>query len=328
MSTITVNPVGKHFDCHEGETILDAALRAGVMLKHGCRDGRCGDCRTTLEAGEVAYPAALELVESDRDGSTVLCCQAVAKTDVSLHSPEVTELEGISIQKLVSRVLAKDLVSSDVVVLKLMLAPGSDFRYYPGQYIDIGLPNGVTRSYSMASAVLNDNAIELHVRLKPDGAATPFIFNELALRKMVNVEGPFGSFYLRNTDVPMVMLASGTGFAPIKAMMEQLITEGNERSVHLYWGGRAVADLYMHELCCGWAERLPWFEYIPVVSDVTDGWSGKTGFVHQAVIADLPDLAAYEVYACGAPIVIESARRDFTSICGLLADNFYSDAFV
>lgn len=332
MSTITVNPVGKQFECHEGETILDAALRSGVMLKHGCRDGRCGDCRTVSESplaeGAVTYPAGLALAESDLAGETLLCCQAVAHQDLALNAPEVTALEGISVQKLVSRVLAKDLVSPDVVVLKLMLAPGSDFRYRPGQYIDIGLPDGVTRSYSMASAVLDNNAIELHIRLKVGGVATPFIFNELGLRKMVSVEGPYGSFYRRDTMAPMVLLASGTGFAPIKAMMEQLISEGNERSVHLYWGGRAVADLYMHELCCGWAERLPWFEYIPVVSDVTDGWSGKTGFVHQAVIADLPDLAAYEVYACGAPIVIESARRDFTSICGLLADNFYSDAFV
>tara|TARA_R110002167_G_scaffold221290_2_gene426015 strand:- start:854 stop:1852 length:999 start_codon:yes stop_codon:yes gene_type:complete len=332
MSTITVNPVGKTFDTHEGETILDAALRSGIMLKHGCRDGRCGDCRTLVETpiseGAVTYPAGLALAETDQAGTTVLCCQAVAHQDLALNAPEVTELEGISIQKLVSRVLLKDQVSSDVIVLKLMLAPGSDFPYLPGQYIDITLPNGVTRSYSMASRQLQENAIELHIRLKPDGTGTPFIFNELGLRKMVTVEGPFGSFYLRDSDAPMVLLASGTGFAPIKAIMEQLIAEGNERPVRLYWGGRSAEDLYMSTLCEDWAERLPWFDYIPVVSDTTDGWVGRTGFVHQAVVADLNDLSAHEVYACGAPIVIESARRDFVGQCGLSSANFYSDAFV
>jgi CDP-4-dehydro-6-deoxyglucose reductase len=332
MSTITVNPVGKTFDTHEGETILDGALRSGVMLKHGCRDGRCGDCRTQVESpitkGSVTYPSSLVLAESDLAGTTVLCCQAVPHQDLALNAPEVTELEGISIQKLISRVLLKDLVSSDVIVLKLMLAPGSTFPYLPGQYIDITLPNGVTRSYSMASRQLVENAIELHIRLKPDGIGTPFVFNELGLRKMVTVEGPFGSFYLRDSGAPMVMLASGTGFAPIKAIMEQLISEGNERSVRLYWGGRSAEDLYMSTLCEDWDEQLPWFDYIPVVSDTTEGWTGRTGFVHQAVMTDLSDLSAYEVYACGAPIVVESARQDFVGQCRLNPTNFYADAFV
>ncbi|MGB1061551.1 MAG: FAD-binding oxidoreductase [Ketobacter sp.] len=331
MSTITVNPVGKTFDTNEGETILDAALRSGIMLKHGCRDGRCGDCRTVVEGGshaDVAYPEGLTLEDSDVSGETVLCCQAVPQKDLVLDAPEVTEFEGISIQKLVSRVKLKDQISSDVVVLKLMLAPGSEFPYLPGQYVDITLPNGVTRSYSMATKALEENAIELHIRLLPGGQATPFIFDELAARKMVTVEGPFGSFYLRETEAPMVMLASGTGFAPIKALMEQLIEKSNTRPVRLYWGGRSAEDLYMSELCEKWAAELDWFEYVPVVSDSTDGWTGRTGFVHSAVVEDFTDLSGHEVYACGAPIVIESARRDFSGTCGLIPSNFYADAFV
>ena len=332
MSTMTVNPVGKTFETHDGERILDAALRSGIMLKHGCRDGRCGDCRTRIEsgfsAGAVSYPAELKLADSDKTGETVLCCQAVAHQDLVLDAPEVTALDGISVQMLVSRVLTKERISSDVVVLKLMLAPGSAFTYRPGQYLDITLPNGVTRSYSMAARQPENNALELHIRLVPAGEATPFIFDELALRKMVTVTGPYGSFYLRESAAPLVMLASGTGFAPVKALMEQLIADGIERPVTLYWGGRRADDLYMSDLCTDWAGRFPWFRYIPVVSDATDGWHGRSGFVHQAVIDDYPDLSAHDVYACGAPVVVESARRDFTERCGLSPANFYADAFV
>ncbi|MCB5163031.1 FAD-binding oxidoreductase [Marinomonas algarum] len=337
MSTITVNPSGKVFESLEGETILDAALRSSIMLKHGCRDGRCGDCRTTLAnpapAGAISYPETLLLEASDRAGETVLCCQAVANQDLVLTAPEVTELEGISIQKLMSRVKSKEAISDDVMVLKLMFAPGSEFPYFPGQYIDITLPNKVSRSYSMASQTPQDNAVELHIRLKPDGEGTPYIFNELATRKMVTVEGPFGSFYLRKTKAPIIFIASGTGFAPIKAIMEQLIDlQGeaniNARPVTLYWGGRSEQDLYMSDLCERWAKAFSWFKYIPVISDQKDNWSGRTGFVHRAVVEDYSALGSYEVYACGAPIVIESARRDLVNDCQLLPTNFYSDAFI
>ena len=337
MSMITVNPSGKFFESIAGKSILDAALRSGIMLKHGCRDGRCGDCRKSLETPisptAISYPAGLQLQASDLAGETILCCQAQTNQDLVLTAPEVTELDGISIQKLVSRVLNKDLVSSDVVLLKLMLAPGSEFPYRAGQYVDITLPNGVTRSYSMATQHVEDNAIELHIRLKPNGVGTPYIFNELAQRKMVTIEGPFGSFYLRKTQASIILLASGTGFAPIKAIIEQLIEEqkivnSTTRPVRLYWGGRCAEDLYMSTLCEQWSNELSWFDYVPVVSDKTENWSGRTGFVHHAIMEDFADLSLYEVYACGAPIVIESARNDLISGYGLPAENFYSDTFL
>lgn len=337
MCMITVNPSGKFFESNAGESILDAALRSGIMLKHGCRDGRCGDCRTSLETPisftAISYPVGLKLQASDLAGETILCCQAQVNQDIVLTAPEVTELDGISIQKLVSRVLSKDLVSSDVVLLKLMLAPGSEFPYRAGQYVDITLPNGVTRSYSMATQHVEDNVIELHIRLKTDGVGTPYIFNELVQRKMVTIEGPFGSFYLRKTQASIILLASGTGFAPMKAIIEQIIEEQNTvnsatRPVRLYWGGRSEEDLYMSSLCDQWSNQYAWFDYVPVVSDETENWSGRTGFVHHAIMEDFPDLSMYEVYACGAPIVIESARHDLVKERKLLLDNFYSDTFL
>jgi len=325
---VTVDPVGKAFETDAADSILDAGLKAGVVLKHGCRDGQCGDCRTELKSGEVEYPEGLELSESDRAGATVLTCQARAKSDVVLHSPEVTSFEGVTVQKVAARVMGKEQLAEDVVKLTCKLAPGTVFNYVPGQYVDLTIKNVVTRSYSMATAETVDGSIELHIRLVPGGQATPMIFDEVQLKNVVAIEGPFGTFYLRDSDAPAIFLASGTGFAPIKALMEQLIADGNGRKVHLYWGGRAAQDLYMDDLCRQWQQDLDWFEYTPVLSDDVSGWDGRTGFVHAAVMADHADLSGYQVYACGAPIVIDSARRDFAAECGLDEGNFFADAFI
>ncbi len=325
---VTVDPVGKAFDSDAADSILDAGLKAGVVLKHGCRDGQCGDCRTELKSGQVEYPEGVELSDSDRAGATVLTCQARAMSDVVLYSPEVTSFEGVTVQKVAARVMGKEQLAEDVVKLTCKLAPGTVFNYVPGQYVDLTIKNVVTRSYSMATAEAVNGCIELHIRLVPGGQATPMIFDEVQLKNVVTIEGPFGTFYLRDSEAPAIFLASGTGFAPIKALMEQLIATGNGRRVHLYWGGRAAQDLYMDELCRQWQQDLDWFEYTPVLSDELSGWEGRTGFVHAAVMEDHADLSWHQVYACGAPIVIDSARRDFTAECGLNEGNFFADAFV
>jgi CDP-4-dehydro-6-deoxyglucose reductase len=332
MSILTITPVDEKVSLAPGETILDGALRTGFLLKHGCRDGRCGDCRAPVVkdglAAEVRYPDGIELNESDRLGETVLCCQAVPLSDITIHAPEITEHKGISIQSLVSRVKEIKHLSDDVVQLKLMLAPGSEFNYLPGQYVDLTLPNSVTRSYSMATSAVEDGCIELHIRLKEGGEATSFIFSELEPKTRVQISGPYGSFYLRNDHTPIIFLASGTGFAPIKGLMQQLVQSANKRPVFLYWGGRTPEDLYMNDLCQEWQSVLSWFTYIPVISDGSSDWNGRTGFVHHAVLDDYEELSAMSVYACGAPIVVESAKKDFINNKGLLAENFFSDSFI
>jgi len=326
---VEIQPVGKHFEADASGSVLDAALKAGIMLKHGCRDGRCGDCRTPLISGQVVYPDGLELSTTDEKGETLLTCQARATTNLVIDAPEVTEFEGISIQKVIGRIMGKEQVADDVVILECMLAPGTQFNYLPGQYVDLTLATGVTRSYSMAKRSADDGRIELHIRRVNDGQATPYIFDELQVKNRVTLEGPFGSFYLRESDSPMILLASGTGFAPIKALMEQLIERENTRPVHLYWGGRRLQDLYHNELCQQWQAAYPWFDYTPVLSDeVSSDWVGRRGFVHRAVMDDCQDLSGYQVYACGAPIVIESAKKDFVESCGLNQDFFFADAFV
>ncbi|MBR9867418.1 MAG: 2Fe-2S iron-sulfur cluster binding domain-containing protein [Oceanospirillales bacterium] len=328
--TVQIEPVDKSFTAEESQTVLEAALKAGITLKHSCRNGQCGECRAPILSGAVSYKKteSIKLEQSDLEGRTGLMCVGHAISDLVIEAPEVTELEGISVQKCAGRTMAKETVSDDVAVLKIAPAPGVNFAFKPGQYLDLTIKGYATRSYSMASTD-SEGLIELHVRKMPGGAVSPIIVDELKHKAIVTIEGPFGTFYVRDSDRPMVMIASGTGFAPVKSMMQGLIASGNSRPVALYWGGRAKQDLYMDKLCQQWAEQNSWFSYTPVLSENTDaGWVGRTGFVHQSVVDDLPDLSAYEVYVCGAPIVVSSAKRDCIGLCGLNPDHFFSDAFV
>ena len=237
---------------------------------------------------------------------------------------------GIQIKKMPTRVAKIEKVADDVVVVSLQLPANERLQYLAGQYIEFLLKDGKRRSYSMANAPHKDEHVTLHIRHMPGGYFTDHVFGTMKERDILRFEGPLGTFFLReDSDKPIVMLASGTGFAPIKAIVEQLEHNKSQRPVTLYWGGRRPKDLYMHALCEQWAASLPNFKYVPVVSDALpeDNWSGRTGFVHQAVIADYPDLSGHQVYACGAPIVVESAKRDFTGQCKLPAEEFYADSF-
>jgi CDP-4-dehydro-6-deoxyglucose reductase len=235
--------------------------------------------------------------------------------------------------KLPSRVLSLERAAPDVVILRLQLPANQNLRYRAGQYVEFILRDGARRSYSMANAphaLGNPPAIELHLRHMPGGRFTDHVFGAMKEKEILRMEGPFGSFFLReDSDRPIVLLASGTGFAPVKAILEHMQHKGITRPAVLYWGGRRPHDLYMNEWCERMAGAMPNLRYVPVVSDALpeDGWTGRTGFVHRAVMEDLPDLSGHQVYACGAPIVVESAERDYVASCGLPADEFYADSF-
>src|SRR5450830_489327 len=236
-----------------------------------------------------------------------------------------------AVQKMQVKIDAVTRAAPDVIVLQLR-SEGPALSYQAGQYIDVLLDDGQRRSYSMATAAATDAAaaglLELHVRHLPGGLFTDRVFGGLQAGELLQLEGPGGNFYLRDGDSPVILLASGTGFAPIKALMEDAIAKKSNRPMRLYWGGRRQADLYMDALCRDWAASLPWFDYVPVLSepDGASDWTGRTGFVHLAVMQDIPVMQQYQVYACGAPVVVESARRDFTGNCGLAAADFFADA--
>jgi CDP-4-dehydro-6-deoxyglucose reductase len=293
-------------------------------LPYSCRSGACSTCKAKVLSGSVeagASPAQILSADEIEAGFTLLC-QARPTSDLVIESRELRLASDIQIRKIPSRVTTIQRPTTDVALLTLQLPATETFRFHAGQYIEVILKDGKRRSYSMANPPHSASALELHIRHLSGGLFTDHVFGAGATtmkeREILRLEGPFGSFFLReDSQLPIVMLASGTGFAPIKSIVEHMVQQNIHRPVTLYWGGRRPGDLYMNELVEQWAKTIPDFTYIPVISDALpeDGWIGRAGFVHRAVMQDFPDLSGYQVYACGAPIVVDSARREFVASC-------------
>ncbi len=333
--TIAIQPAALRFEVQRDEAILPAAIRQGIGLPYGCRDGACGSCKCRLIEGRVLHGAhqLKALSPAEEDAGYVLTCCATPQTDCVLEARQVMAAGDFPVLKLPSRVLSVRRPAPDVAIVRLQLPANQNLQYRAGQYVDFLLQGGARRSYSLANAphtLGSPPAIELHIRHMPGGLFTDQVFSTLKERDILRLEGPCGSFYLREDSAkPVVLLASGTGFAPIKALIEHLRHKAIARPAVLYWGARRRADLYLH----AWAEQaaaeLPGLRYVPVLSEPApeDAWGGRTGFVHEAVMADLPDLTGHEVYACGTPVMVEAAQRDFVQRCGLPADAFFADSF-
>ncbi len=330
---ITVEPSGRSFCANPDETILGAGIRAGIALPYGCQDGACGSCKCKKLQGTVVHGPhqSKALSEQEEAEGLVLTCCGVAHSDVVLESRQVTEVGAFAVRKMPTRVQQLERLSPDVMRVTLQLPANDVFDYQAGQYVEILLRDGLRRSYSMANAPLAGpgGTLELHLRHMPGGVFTDQVFGSLKEKDILRLEGPYGSFYLREASAkPMVLLASGTGFAPIKAIIEQMQNKGSTRSATLYWGGRRAQDLYLQSWVQSKLKEMPQLRYVAVISDALpeDLWSGRTGFVHLAVLQDFPDLSGHQVYACGAPIMVDSARADFLR-CGLPDDEFYADSF-
>ncbi|MDE2047304.1 MAG: CDP-6-deoxy-delta-3,4-glucoseen reductase [Betaproteobacteria bacterium] len=330
--TVLVQPSGRQFTVEDGQTILQAAIVAGVGLPYSCKDGACSTCKCKRVSGiiELGPHQTKALSQQDWDAGYTLTCVGYAKSDLVIENKHVSAEGTYPVQKMPCRVASLTHAAPDVAIVTLQLPANIKLQYHAGQYVEFILRDSARRSYSMANAPGSSEQLELHIRHMPGGKFTDHVFGAMKEKEILRMEGPFGSFWLReDSDKPIVLLASGTGFAPIKAMLEHAQARGNTRPMTLYWGGRCPHDLYMHDWCEARAAALPWLRYVPVVSDALpeDAWAGRTGFVHRAVMSDLPDLSGYQVYACGAPIVVDSARRDFTAQCGLPEDEFYADSF-
>ena len=334
---ITVQPSGRSFEAAPGESMLVAGIRQGIGLPYGCKDGACGSCKCKKLSGSVTHGPHQEKAlsaQEEADGYVLTCC-GTATSDVVLESRQVTHAGAFPIKKMPARVALMERLSPDVMRLKLQLPANDVIQYHAGQYVEFILRDGARRSYSMANAphtLIESGApmIDLHIRHMPGGKFTDHVFAAMKEKEILRIEGPYGSFHLRDdSPKPMVLLASGTGFAPIKAIIEHMQFMGNTRDAVLYWGGRRPHDLYMD----GWVKQkqveMPNLRYVPVVSDglAEDGWTGRTGFVHRAVLQDFPDLSGHQVYACGAPIMVDSARQDFVAQSRLPEHEFYADAF-
>lgn len=335
--TITVQPSGRSFEAAPDETMLAAGIRSGIGLPYGCKNGACGSCKCKKISGTVVHgphqDKALSAQE-EADGYVLTCC-GVATSDVVLESRQVTHAGAFPIKKMPARVAQLERLSHDVMRMRLQLPANDIIQYHAGQYVEFMLADGARRSYSMANAphTLVENGapiIELHLRHMPGGKFTDHVFGSMKEKEIMRIEGPYGSFHLQgDSPKPIVLLASGTGFAPIKAILEHMQFMGITRETVLYWGGRRPRDLYMEDWIRAHLAELPHLRYVPVISEALpeDGWSGRSGFVHLAVLQDLPDLSGHQVYACGTPIMVESARQDFVQKAGLPEHEFYADAF-
>lgn len=328
---VTLKPSGNTFKARPDETILDAALRQGIGLPYGCRNGACGSCKGTLVAGDFDYGDYQErtLRPEEKAAGKALFCVGKACSDLTLEVREIGGMGDLQIRTLPCRVEKVEKPATDVAVLYLKLPAQERMQFLAGQYIDILLKDGKRRSFSIANAPHHDQFIELHIRHIEGGQFTSFVFNEMRDRAILRFEGPLGSFFLReDSDKPIIFMAGGTGFAPIKAVLEHAFFKHIDREMVLYWGCRSLADLYMANVPAEWAREYPHFTFIPVLSEpnAEDNWSGRTGFVHQAILDDFADLSGYQVYACGAPVMIETGQKAFAER-GLPEAEFFADSF-
>lgn len=327
----TLHPGRRSFEIIDGDTVLAAALRQGIHLPYGCRTGSCGTCRAHLLSGEISYPdgppAALTLLEI-RHGE-VLLCRAVPNTDITLAAQEIAAMSALRVRSFPCRIARMMPLAHDVMAVYLKLPAVSRFGFLPGQYVDALIEDNHRRSFSLANPPHDSKLLELHVRHVPGGHFTTEIFHKLHEGALLRLQGPLGTFFLREDAArPILMMAGGTGFAPIKAMLRQVWERGPARKIAFYWGARARRDLYADDWLRERAAEQPDFSYIPVLSEpvASDSWTGRTGFVHETVLHDYPDLSGFDIYLSGPPPMVEAARRAFPAHAADPA-RMYSDAF-
>jgi CDP-4-dehydro-6-deoxyglucose reductase, E3 len=330
--SIRLEPGGKTFEVEPGQSILTAGLAAGIRMPYGCRMGTCRTCRGHVTSGKVDFGAAhpVYLPQHQRDEGYALLCQASACSDLTIELEELPLLAKPEILPAIVRKIS--FPAADVAVIALRLPLHSNMQFAAGQYVDFLLPGGVRRSYSIACAANPAGVIDLefHVRHLPGGVFTDKLFGGLKARDKLQFEGPLGAFVLRESSKPALFIASGTGYAPIRSILASELPKKTGRKMVLYWGGRARKDLYMLEEAQQWSRDYENFSFVPVLSEApeSDQWTGATGFVHRAVMNDLKDLSGWQVYACGVPVMVDAAQRDFVARCGLPEEEFHSDAFV
>ena len=328
---VTNQKTGNIFTVDTSETLLDGALRQGSAFNYSCRSGSCGSCQATLISGEVdpGEFSTKALSDTARAAGGILLCQARAQSDLVIEATELPPGAALPIRTLPCRVIELEKACHDVMVLHLKLPQNQAFDYLPGQYIDILLRDGRRRSFSIANAADTDGNLELHVRYVPGGRFTRQVFETMKVRELLRFQGPFGTFFLREeAKMPAILVAGGTGLAPIKAMLDAALAKNTTRHFHLFWGVRSRADLYFDEHVKIWEQDHASLDYTPVLSEPkeADRWNGETGWVHEAVLQRFPNLTGVEIYASGPPPMIEALKMSFGER-GLSPDRLFYDSF-
>jgi CDP-4-dehydro-6-deoxyglucose reductase len=332
MPQVTLVPTGQTFAVDPGENVLAAALRAGLNLPHSCKGGHCASCRARILSGSFDYPGVRPpgITDEEARAGHALLCQIRALTDLRIETREVRPAPDVEVKSLPCRIERLERLADDVMSVVLRLPAVEDLHFRPGQYVDVMLSEGRRRSFSIASAPADGRHLELHVRRASKSGFTGQLFDTLREGTLLRVEGPLGQFWLRTESPrPPLMIGGGTGYAPLRAMLRQLIAVDDRRPVTLYWGGQSPADLYEHAWLEGLVRSRPGFGYRPVLSgpeSTAAGWHGRRGLVHAAVLDDHPDLAGHDVYASGPPAMVEAIRAEFPRH-GLPREQLYFDSF-
>jgi len=327
---VTIANSGKNFTVKQGESVLTAALRQGVMLPYSCKNGTCGSCKGLVESGEVHYPfhPPLALDRAQIADGYALLCQAEPLEDLVVRAREIEAVRDIAVRTLPVRVTGKTLLADNVMRLRLRLPSSQRLQFLAGQYLDILLPGGKRRAFSIASPPQSEDELELHIRHVEGGDFTGWVFDELKVKDILRIEGPLGTFFVRNheRDRPLLMMAGGTGFAPLKSMIEDLLVHGDRRPIHLFWGARTAAELYLESLAREWEQRHGHITYTRALSEERGAPDAFSGLVHEAVLASHPDLSGFDVYMGGPPAMIDAARPAFLG-AGLPEERLYYDSF-
>ncbi|MDN7599081.1 2Fe-2S iron-sulfur cluster-binding protein [Burkholderia gladioli] len=312
------------FPCAEGETVLDAAERAGYSVPYSCRKGVCSTCEGGLAAGSGRSP--VQGAVSGPAERVLLCCLRPA-SDLRIAPRRIDKRDPVARKKLDVSVYRITRAADDVSILQLRLPTGVRAKFAAGQYLQVELDDGTRRNYSMANPPHESDAVQLHVRHVPGGRFSGEVLGRLEKGDKLRIELPFGEFTLReDAGKPAILIATGTGFAPVKSIVEDALRRRIDRPMTLYWGARTEADLYLASLARKWHDsgRL---RFVPVLSAPHEGWAGRRGLMHQAVLEDFGSLGGHEVYACGNPAMVQAAQEAFTK-AGLDEADFFSDAFV
>jgi len=327
--TVTLAEEQTEFCCEQNQSILDAALQNGITLSYGCRNGLCGSCKGLLLSGTIDYPEGQPggLDQDEIDQGEALFCKAVPTSDVSIRVTVVQPVPDIEVKTLPAKVKQIDYLSDDVIRLILQLPAVEPFNFKAGQWVYFVLKDGRKRAFSIANSPNDNNEIELQIRHAIGGIFTDFVFDNLEVGALLRIEGPHGTFYYQADERPVLLVAGGTGFAPIKGIFEEISQLGVKQPIHLFWGSRAKQDLYQQGLVEQWMDDYS-IQYTPVLSDAEqqDNWQGETGFVHQAVVRAYPQMADFVVYMAGPPQMIESCRDSFAS-AGLPSSQMHYDSF-
>jgi CDP-4-dehydro-6-deoxyglucose reductase len=325
--TIHLQPSGHQMQAKGDESLLDAALRQGIGLPYSCRSGLCGTCLCHLESGSVHYPKGRSPLLDTAGPDALLACQAQPRSDLRIRAVEIATSRDIKPRTMPVKVAGLRQLNHDVVQMRLSLPDGQRLQFLAGQYLEILLPNGHRRAFSIANAPHQDEQIELHIRHVTGGEFTDMVFSQLKEKAILRIQAPLGNFVLReDSHRARIMVAGGTGFGPVKGIIEHSLHLGQTYPIHLYWGVRSRRDLYMAELAESWVRTQPHIHYTPVLSEPDPDWMGRHGFVHQAVLADHPSLAEFDVYMAGPPVMVKAARDGF-AVAGLPLERLYSDAF-